>query len=299
LETDEKYVPLQHVHPNQAEFEVFDSSLSEAAVLGFEFGYSVADPLSLVLWEAQFGDFANAAQAVIDNFIASSEAKWLQPCDLVLLLPHGYEGQGPEHSSARIERFLNLCAEENMRVCLPSNPSQYFHLLRLQMRDAKRIPMVIMTPKSTLRHPRAVSSPNDLAEGSFQPVLDDPDIKNRDDARKVLICSGKVYYDLLLERERRKSLDIAIIRLEQFYPYPEWHVSNALSSFARAREICWVQEEPKNMGAWSFLRTRIVQSLPLGRPLNIVSRPESASPATGSLKIHRKEQAVLVQAAFA
>jgi 2-oxoglutarate decarboxylase len=298
LETNEKYVPLQHIHPEQSKFEVFDSSLSEAAVLGFEFGYSVADPLSLVMWEAQFGDFANSAQVLIDNFIASSEAKWHQPCDLVLLLPHGYEGQGPEHSSCRIERFLALCAEDNMRVCSPSTAAQYFHLLRLQMRDAQRIPMVIITPKSLLRHPRAASDPLDLAEGSFQPVLGDPEIGNQGSVRRVICCSGKVYYDLLSERERRRRTDLAIVRMEQFYPYPESQVTKALAPFTQAREICWVQEEPQNMGAWSFIRNRLPQSLRPGLPLRVIARPESSSPATGSLKTHRKEQAILMEGAF-
>ena len=298
LNTGQQYVPLQHIHPDQAPFEAFDSSLSEAAVLGFEFGYSVADPLSLIIWEAQFGDFTNGAQVIIDNFIASSESKWQQPCDLVLLLPHGQEGQGPEHSSARLERFLTLCAQNNMQVCFPSTAAQYFHLLRRQMRDAKRIPLVVLTPKSTLRHPRTMSRPLDLAQAEFQPVLDDPYVRDKPAISRVLFCSGKVYYDLLAERERRKSSQIAIVRLEQFYPYPEWHVSNVLGSFTHAEEICWVQEEPQNMGAWNFLRYRIPESLPVGRHLQYIGRPESPSPAPGMLKAHRKEQAVFINAAF-
>ncbi len=298
LTTGEQYVPLQHVHPDQAPFEVFDSSLSEAAVLGFEFGYSVADPLSLVIWEAQFGDFANGAQVIIDNFIASSESKWHQPCDLVLLLPHGQEGQGSEHSSARLERFLTLCAQDNMRVCYPTTAGQYFHLLRRQMRDAKRIPLIVLTPKSTLRHPRTMSRPQELSQGEFQPVLDDPYVPEKGNISRVLFCSGKVYYDLLAERERRKNSRIAIVRLEQFYPYPEWHVSNVLGSYTRADEICWVQEEPQNMGAWNFLRHRIPETLPVGRHLQYIGRPESPSPAPGILKAHRREQIALVKAAF-
>jgi multifunctional 2-oxoglutarate metabolism enzyme len=299
LETGEQYVPLQHIALDQAPFEVFDSSLSEAAVLGFEFGYSVADPLTLVIWEAQFGDFANGAQVIIDNFIAASEPKWQQPCDLVLLLPHGQEGQGPEHSSARIERFLTLCANDNMRVCYPTTAAQYFHLLRRQMRDAKRIPLVVLTPKSTLRHPRTMSTPRELADGAFELVLDDSDIKEKRSVRRVLLCSGKIYYDLLAERELRKAGDIAIVRVEQLYPYPEWHLSRILGFYGGAREVCWVQEEPQNMGAWPFLRNRIPESLPFGRPVRYVGRPESASPASGSLKASRKEQSTLVQAAFA
>ncbi|MBM3501103.1 MAG: multifunctional oxoglutarate decarboxylase/oxoglutarate dehydrogenase thiamine pyrophosphate-binding subunit/dihydrolipoyllysine-residue succinyltransferase subunit, partial [Armatimonadetes bacterium] len=297
-ETGEEHVPLEHVHPEQARFEVFDSSLSEAAVLGFEFGFSVADPLSLVIWEAQFGDFANGAQVIIDNFISSSDSKWRQPCDLVMLLPHGFEGQGPEHSSARLERFLALCAEDNMRVCFPSSAAQYFHLLRRQMRDAKRIPLVVMTPKSTLRHPRTASRVKDFVEGSFELVIDDAAVENRDAVRRLLLCSGKVYYDLLAERERRKSPHIAVARLEQLYPYPEWHVTKLLESYKRAQEIFWVQEEPCNMGAWSFVRPRLEAILPFGKGLRYVGRPDSSSPATGSLRAHRREQANLVNAAF-
>ncbi len=297
-ETGEEFVPLKHIHPAQAAFEVYDSSLSEAAVLGFEFGFSVADPLSLVIWEAQFGDFANGAQVIIDNFIASSEAKWRQPCDLVLLLPHGYEGQGPEHSSARLERFLTLCAEDNMRVCVPSTAAQYFHLLRRQMRDASRIPLVVMTPKSMLRHPRTMSGAADLTEGSFELVLDDSQVEDKGEIRRLLLCSGKVYFDLLLERERKRSKDIAIARIEQLYPFPEWKISQVLGSYSRAKEICWVQEEPENMGGWNFLRHRLAGPIPFGRSLRCIARPVSSSPSTGSLKAHRKEQSTLIQAAL-
>jgi len=298
LETGEEYVPLQHISPDQAQFEVFDSSLSEAGVLGFEFGYSVADPLSLVIWEAQFGDFANSAQVIVDNFVASSESKWRQPCDLVLLLPHGYEGQGPEHSSARLERFLTLCAEDNMRVCSPSTAAQYFHLLRRQMRDAKRIPLVVMTPKSILRHPRTMSKPQELAEGRFELVLDDAGVKDKEAIQRVLLCSGKIYYDLLVEQERRKSREIAVVRIEQLYPYPEWNIANVFQGYNRAKQICWVQEEPQNMGAWRYIRHRLGQHLPFGREFRYIGRPESASPSAGSLRTHRKEQAALVNAAF-
>jgi 2-oxoglutarate dehydrogenase E1 component len=298
LESGREYVPLQHVHPEQAKFEVFDSSLSEAAVLGFEFGYSVADPLALVIWEAQFGDFANAAQVIIDNFIASSESKWQQPCDLVMLLPHGLEGQGPEHSSARLERFLELCAEDNIRVCFPTTAAQYFHLLRRQVRDAQRKPLVVLTPKSTLRHPDTMSVPPDLAEGEFRLVFDDPNITDRDAVRRVLLCSGKVYFELLQEQRRRKTSDIAIVRVEQLHPYPEWHLSNTLESYRRAQEVCWVQEEPQNMGAWNYMRHRIPQALPFGRKVRYVGRPESASPAAGSHKSHLGGQAGVLKASF-
>jgi 2-oxoglutarate decarboxylase len=298
LETGVLYIPLQNISRDQAHFEVYDSLLSEAAVLGFEFGYSVADPLALVLWEAQFGDFANGAQVIIDNFIASSESKWQQPCDLVLLLPHGLEGQGPEHSSARFERFLTLCAEDNMRVCYPTTAAQYFHLLRRQMRDEKRIPLVVMTPKSILRHPGSASRAQDLAEGEFQLLLDDPDVSDKRSVTRVLLCTGKVYYDLVAEQKKRKNPHVAILRVEQLYPYPEWHLSSTIETYPRIEEICWVQEEPRNMGAWHYISRQISHLLPFGRDFRYIGRPESASPAAGSLKIYHKEQKALVDAAF-
>jgi len=298
LESGTPYVPLKNISRDQASFDVFDSSLSEAAVLGFEFGYSVADPLTLVLWEAQFGDFANAAQVIIDNFIASSESKWQEPCDLVLLLPHGFEGQGPEHSSARLERFLTLCAEDNMQICYPTTASQYFHLLRRQVRDAKRIPLVVMTPKSILRHPGAASRLQDLAGGQFDLVLDDPAIPEKPSVRRALLCTGKVFYDLQAEREKRKIQDIAIIRIEQLYPFPEWNLSRILGAYPRLKEICWVQEEPQNMGAWNFINRFIGSALPVVRDFRYIGRPGSSSPASGSFKTFRKEQESLVRAAF-
>jgi multifunctional 2-oxoglutarate metabolism enzyme len=298
LETGMQYIPLQNISRDQAKFEVFDSLLSEAAVLGFEFGYSVADPLALVLWEAQFGDFANAAQVIIDNFLASSESKWQQPCDLVLLLPHGMEGQGPEHSSARLERFLTLCAEDNMYVCVPTTASQYFHLLRRQMRDAKQIPLVVMTPKSILRHPRSASLPEELADGQFHLVLNDSSVQDPLSIRRVLLCAGKIYYDLLKEQEKRGSPHIAIVRMEQLYPFPEWNLSEALAAFPSVKEICWVQEEPQNMGAWNFVHRHIAHTFPFGRSFRYVGRAERASPATGSHKLYLKEQQALIVEAF-
>jgi len=293
-----RYTPLCHISHDQAQFQVYDSLLSEAAVLGFEFGYSVADPLSLVLWEAQFGDFANVAQVIIDNFVASSEAKWQEPCDLVVLLPHGLEGQGPEHSSARLERFLTLCAEDNMRVCIPTTAAQYFHLLRSQVRDAKRIPLVVMTPKSLLRHPKASSKVRDLTEGQFELVLGDPAIQDAQSIGRVLLCSGKIFYDLLAEREKRKNSNTAIIRLEQLYPVPEWNVTEVLKSYEHAKEIYWVQEEPQNMGAWSFMSRNIAPMVTFGCEFRYIGRPEKASPAPGSFKAFRREQEALIRAAF-
>jgi 2-oxoglutarate decarboxylase len=297
------YVPLQHLSENQARFDVFDSSLSENAVLGFEFGYSVADPLTLVLWEAQFGDFANGAQVMIDQYISSAESKWGQPSGLVVLLPHGYEGQGPEHSSARIERFLTLCAEGNIQVCNCTTPAQYFHLLRRQMfggRDRRgvRKPLIIFTPKSLLRHHRAVSAIGDLTAGSFREVLDDN--INAQDVARILLCSGKIYYELLEAREKRGADQIAVVRLEQFYPFPEAQLSDVLLRYPLTAQVLWVQEEPRNMGAWRFVRERVTPILEgNGRVLRYVGRNEAASPATGSYKRHQAEQGAVIAEAFA
>ncbi|MFN0158284.1 MAG: multifunctional oxoglutarate decarboxylase/oxoglutarate dehydrogenase thiamine pyrophosphate-binding subunit/dihydrolipoyllysine-residue succinyltransferase subunit [Bacteroidota bacterium] len=293
-----EHVPLSHVRQGQATFNVYDSLLSEAAVLGFEFGYSVADPLALVMWEAQFGDFANGAQVIIDQFIAGSEAKWQEPCDLVLLLPHGYEGQGPEHSSARLERFLQLCAEDNIQVCNCTTPAQYFHVLRRQMRDNRRKPLVIMTPKSLLRHPKAVSSPNDLINGTFNEVIADHEVQVGQ-ARKLIFCSGKVYYDLIAERAKSSNTGIAIVRVEQFYPFPGEAISLILKQHARVKDIAWVQEEPRNMGGWTFMQQQLSSILLSGQSLHYIGRKASASTATGSLKVHVTEQEEIVQTALA
>ncbi len=293
-----EYVPLNNVQPGQAPFSVFDSLLSEAAVLGFEFGYSVADPLALVLWEAQFGDFANGAQVIIDQFIVGSEAKWQEPCDLVLLLPHGYEGQGPEHSSARLERFLQLCAEENLQVCNCTTPAQYFHLLRRQMRDNRRKPLVIMTPKSLLRHPKAVSTVNDLAAGKFYEVIDDPEMTSSQEIRRVVFCSGKIFYELANERSKTSINNVALVRLEQFYPFPAEQLSTVFTKYAGSPEVFWAQEEPMNMGAWTFLQTLLTGLLHKGQRLEYAGRPSSASTATGSLKIHEAEQDEILKKAL-
>ena len=304
-ETGDRYVPLRHLAGNQARFDVFDSSLSEYAVMGFEFGYSVADPLTLVLWEAQFGDFANGAQILIDQFISSAESKWGQPSGLVLLLPHGYEGQGPEHSSARIERFLQLCAENNMQVVNASTPAQYFHVLRRQMhggpdRRGVRKPLIIFTPKRMLRHHRAVSMLNDLMTGTFHEILDDTAVLDAARVTRVLMCSGQVYYDLLAAREERKIEHVAIVRLEQMYPFPMSGVHVILGRYPAAADVVWVQEEPRNMGAWRFVQEQMQPMLEsTRRPLRYIGRPESASPSAGSLKRHQEEQAEIVDSAFA
>ncbi len=292
--TEERYVILNHLKENQAEFCVYDSLLSEAAVLGFDYGYSLDEPNMLIMWEAQFGDFANGAQVIIDQFIASAESKWGRASGLVMLLPHGYEGQGPEHSSARLERFLQLCAEENIQVTVPSTPAQYFHLLRRQVRRGFRKPLVVMTPKSLLRHKQAVSPIDQLTVGHFHDVIDDP--VAAESARRVLMCSGKVYYDLAARRaEVSGQRDVAIIRIEQLYPWPIDLLRSVLARFRSAREWVWVQEESQNMGAWTFVAPRLGELL--GVPVQYVGRDASASPATGSKLVHDREQAEIVEAA--
>jgi 2-oxoglutarate dehydrogenase E1 component len=302
-QTAEERVPLDHLSETQARFYVYDSILSEAAVLGFEYGYSLADPSTLVLWEAQFGDFVNGAQVIIDQFITSAHAKWQRMSGLVMLLPHGFEGQGPEHSSARIERFLQLCAEDNMQVANCTTPAQYFHLLRRQMRRTWRSPLVLFTPKSLLRHKRAVSAPHQLTSGRFGEILDDALTAAEPDAtERVVLCSGKVYYDLLEERERRwgegDTGGAALVRLEQLYPWPAQELAALLARYARAERVVWCQEEPANMGAWTFVRERIQDALGRRQKLAYAGRAESASPATGSARIHREEQSALLAAAF-
>jgi 2-oxoglutarate dehydrogenase E1 component len=297
-------VPLQHIAPDQGRFDVFDSSLSEYAVLGFEFGYSVADPLALVIWEAQFGDFANGAQIMIDQFISCAESKWGQPSGLVMLLPHGLEGQGPEHSSARIERFLALCAENNMQVANCTTPAQYFHLLRRQMyggpdRRGTRKPLIVFTPKSLLRHPRAVSTAHDLIAGGFNEVLGDAQGEDNGRVSRVIFCSGKIYYDLLAAREERHAGHVALVRVEQLYPFATAAAADMLARYPVTAEVVWAQEEPRNMGPWHFMHDRL-QPLDdvAGREIRYVGRPESASPATGSGKRHQQEQAEIVNDAL-
>jgi 2-oxoglutarate dehydrogenase E1 component len=293
-QTEERFIPLNHLKENQAEFCVYDSLLSEAAVLGFDYGYSLDEPHMLIMWEAQFGDFANGAQVIIDQFIAPGESKWGRASGLVMLLPHGYEGQGPEHSSARLERFLQLCAEENIQVTVPSTPAQYFHLLRRQVRRSFRKPLVVMTPKSLLRHKQAVSPFDQLTVGHFHDVIDDPAAPER--ARRVLFCSGKVYYDLAARRAAVSGQrDVAIIRIEQLYPWPSDLLKTVVKRYPSAREWVWVQEESQNMGAWTFVAPRLEELL--GAPAQYVGRDASASPATGSKLVHDREQAEIVEAA--
>ena len=298
-----EYTPLNNVRPKQARIEIFNSLLSEAGVLGFEYGYSLSDPWTLVLWEAQFGDFANGAQVIIDQFLASGETKWLRMSGLTLLLPHGFEGQGPEHSSARLERYLQLCAERNMTVANLTTPASYFHALRRQLKRNFRKPLVIMTPKSLLRHKLAVSPLIDFSNGSkFRPVLGEIDtIAAPAEVKRVVLCSGKVYYDLLAERREQGITDVAIMRLEQLYPFPDKPLAFALKPFSKA-QVVWCQEEPENMGAWNFLDRRIERVLTAlkhkaKRP-SYVGRRAAASPATGLARVHAAEQAALVKAAL-
>jgi len=298
-----EYVPLNNIKDGQAKIEIYNSLLSEAGVLGFEYGYSLADPKTLVLWEAQFGDFANGAQVIIDQFLASGETKWLRMSGLTLLLPHGYEGQGPEHSSARLERYLQLCAERNMAVCNLTTPASYFHALRRQLKRNFRKPLVIMTPKSLLRHKLAVSPLADFAEGtSFRPVLGEVDqLVAPEKVRRVVMCSGKVYYDLLAARREAKLDDVALLTLEQIYPFPEITLPKKLGPYRNA-DVVWCQEEPANMGAWTFVDRRIEKILTeLGgaakRP-TYVGRDDAASPATGLAKVHAAQQAALVARAL-
>jgi 2-oxoglutarate dehydrogenase E1 component len=300
--TGEPYTPLAHLGESAGartpvgRFEVYDSPLSEAGVLGFEYGYSLDRPDKLVLWEAQFGDFTNGAQVIVDQFIASAEDKWWRLSGLVLLLPHGFEGQGPEHSSARIERFLQLSAEDNLQVVNPTTPAQFFHLLRRQIHRPWRKPLVVFTPKSLLRHPQAVSTLDELAHGSFQRVLGD-DASDPAKVKRILLCSGKVYYDLAAERRKRKTEDIAIVRLEQYYPL-SGALGEVLGRYPAGTPVTWVQEEPRNMGPWYFLNARRGDLLGGRHPLSLVSRPESASPATGSKAAHDLEQKMLLDDAF-
>ncbi len=293
IQTGAHHTPLNHLAADQARYEVLNSLLAEYAVMGFEYGYSLIRPEALTIWEAQFGDFANNAQTVIDLFLAGGESKWQRLNGLTLLLPHGYEGQGPEHSSARLERFLQLCAVDNMQVCYPSTPAQYFHLLRRQVVGSCRKPLVVMTPKSMLRNPLVVSTRDDLAAGGFEAVIADGDA-GRNPGR-VLFCSGKIYYELLQRSRAVGKLDAALVRLEQFHPFPETALKEIVKRYSKARDWAWVQEEPENMGGWSFVRPRL-EAL-VGRPLTYIGRAAAASPATGFPKIYRRQQDAIIDTA--
>jgi 2-oxoglutarate dehydrogenase E1 component len=308
VETGAIFTPLNAIRPEQGHVLILDSMLSENAVLGFEFGFSLADPHKLVLWEAQFGDFANGAQVIIDQFIACSESKWQRSSGIVLLLPHGYEGQGPEHSSARLERYLQLCADDNMQVVNLTTPAQYFHALRRQMKRSFRKPLIVMSPKSLLRHKGAVSTLADLTDGTFQTVIDDPARSGAPEAgprldparvTRVCLCSGKVYYTVLHERRERELDHVALVRLEQIHPFPYRELKELLAGYPNLRQLCWVQEEPQNMGGWSFVEPRLRRLAPEGMMPTYIGRDAAASPATGSYKVHQAEEAEFVGRALA
>jgi 2-oxoglutarate dehydrogenase E1 component len=290
-DTNEPYYNLKHLGEDQGRFEIYNSLLSEFGVMGFEFGYAMANPKALTIWEAQFGDFANGAQVMIDQFISTSESKWRRMTGLVLLLPHGYEGQGPEHSNARPERFLQLSAEYNMVVANITEPSNFFHLLRRQLAWPFRKPLVVMSPKSLLRHPRVVSPIEEFTQGKFREVIDDPNVDKKK-VKKVVLCTGKVYYDLLEAQEKNQREDVALVRIEQLHPFPQNQVDKLLQAY-KAKEICWVQEEPENMGAWGFIN-RVVK----GIDLQLIARKSSASPATGYGSAHAKEHEAIINQVF-
>ncbi len=293
------YVPLRNIFPDQPNFLVIDSVLSEEAVLAFEYGYATADPETMVIWEAQFGDFANGAQVVIDQFISSGETKWGRMCGMAMFLPHGYEGQGPEHSSARLERFLQLCAEDNMQVLVPSTPAQAYHMIRRQMLRPMRRPLIVMTPKSLLRHRLAVNTLEDLANGHFHAVIPEIDSLPENAIDRLVFCSGKVYYDLLEKRREEGVSNVALVRVEQLYPFPYTEMRSVIASYPNAKSVVWCQEEPRNQGAWRATRHRIERVLREGQILEFSGRPPSASPAVGYANQHIKEQNQLVSEALA
>ena len=299
-ESGESYLPLQNLSKSQADFLVINSTLSEEAVLAYEFGYAAAEPNALIIWEAQFGDFANGAQVVIDQFIASSEAKWERYCGLVMLLPHGYDGQGPEHSSARLERFLQLCAEDNMQVCYPTTPAQMFHLLRRQVLRPYRKPLVVMSPKSLLRNTDSFSQLSEFSNGRFLSVIPEQVKINPKKVKKILLCSGKIYFELIAAREANQIDDCAVIRLEQFHPFPMEELKIILGQYKNCEELVWVQEEPRNQGAWSYLLSRrhLGGAFDESKPLRCVARPYSASPAVGYLSLHLEQQKQIISEAL-
>jgi 2-oxoglutarate dehydrogenase E1 component len=294
----QEYIPLAHISDNPSAFRVIDSLLSEEAVMAFEYGYATTDPNTLVVWEGQFGDFANGAQVVIDQFISSGEAKWGRLCALTLFLPHGYEGQGPEHSSARLERFLQLCAEHNIQVCVPSTPAQMFHMIRRQMMRAYRKPLIVMTPKSLLRHKFSVSPLSSLSAGSFELIIPDDSAVKAKQVTRVVFCSGKVYFDLVEARQVHEMANVAIVRVEQLYPFPIDQYAETLATYEHADEIVWCQEEPQNQGAWYQIRHRLQEALRDQQQLFYAGRPGAAAPASGVFKLHLQQQQALVEAAL-
>ncbi|MEW9796798.1 2-oxoglutarate dehydrogenase E1 component [Alteromonas sp. CYL-A6] len=294
----EAYIPLQHISDDQGELEIYDSVLSEEAVMAFEYGFATAEPNCLTIWEAQFGDFANGAQVVFDQFLSSGEAKWGRLCGLTVLLPHGYEGQGPEHSSARLERFLQMCADHNWQVCVPSTPAQVFNMLRRQVIRPMRKPLIVMSPKSLLRHPLATSSLEELAEGKFHNVIGEIDDLDPKKVKRVVMCSGKVYYDLLDQRRKNEQTDVAIIRLEQLYPFPQEECAKIVAQYSHVKDWVWCQEEPQNQGAWYCSQHHFWQAIPDGAKLTYAGREASSSPAVGYVSVHNQQQKALVEDAL-
>ncbi|MBT6510016.1 MAG: 2-oxoglutarate dehydrogenase E1 component, partial [Rhodospirillaceae bacterium] len=300
---EDRYIPLNHISDDQGRYEVIDSMLSEAGILGFEYGYSLADPNTLVLWEAQFGDFANGAQVIVDQFLTAGESKWFRMSGLVMLLPHGFEGQGPEHSSGRPERYLQLAAEDNLQIANCTSPSSYFHLLRRQMKRKFRKPLIVMTPKSLLRHKRCISAAEEFTGDTqfHRSLWELDDASHGKDMKRVVLCTGKVYYDLLEKRDELGLKDVTFIRLEQIAPFPLDALQEAVNYYPKAKFV-WCQEEPRNMGAWNFVRDKIDQALEAGelkmKQLQYVGRPEAASPATGFIRVHEREQDALVTEAL-
>ncbi|HEX4895861.1 MAG TPA: 2-oxoglutarate dehydrogenase E1 component [Solimonas sp.] len=294
----QRFTPLRHLTKDKYDFVVNDTLLSEVGVLGFEYGYSTTDPETLVIWEAQFGDFANGAQVLFDQFIASGYAKWGRLCGLVTFLPHGYEGQGPEHSSARLERYLQLCAGNNQQVCVPSTPAQMFHMLRRQMKRSLRLPLIVMTPKSLLRHPLSVSTLDDLTKGRFLPLIAETEALDAKKVTRIVFCSGKVYFDLLQARQKEKLDHVALVRIEQLYPFPREDYERVLDQYPNAREVLWCQEEPENQGAWYQIKHRLAVYLRPHQHLMYSTRPGAATTAVGYLKVHQKEQETVVREAL-
>ena len=301
VETGQTFIPLQHLPQTEVAFEIHNSPLTENAALGFEFGYNIQEPGRLVIWEAQYGDFVNNAQVIIDEFLTSARAKWGQTPSLVLLLPHAYEGQGPDHSTGRLERFLQMAAETNLRIANCTSAAQYFHLLRRQaaLLETDPLPLVVMTPKSLLRHPQVASTPQMLAEATWQPVIDDPLARTQpEQVRRLILCSGKVYVDLVTAAPRDDNLAVAIVRLEQLYPYPEAELQHVVEQYPNLADIVWLQEEPKNMGAWAYLEPHLAKLIAGRWPLSYLGRPPNSSPAEGSSAWHAATQKMLIEQAF-
>jgi 2-oxoglutarate dehydrogenase E1 component len=297
---DQEYVPLQSIPSARAAFEIYNSPLTENATVGFEYGYNIQEPSRLVLWEAQYGDFINGAQVILDEFLTSGRAKWGLASSLVLLLPHGYEGQGPDHSSARLERFLNAAADTNMRIANCTTAAQYFHLLRRQagLLLTDPLPLIVMTPKSLLRHPATASMPSELSEGRFQLVIEDEVIDQPARVRRLVLCSGKIYVDLASADARRDDRSVALTRVEQLYPFPAEPIRAVLDRYPQLREVCWVQEEPENMGAWEFARPLLEQSIDGRWPLRYIGRVRNSSPSEGSATWHNANQRAIIEQVF-